>query len=245
MGAKRIHIVPERIAAGKISLTRDERHYLLDVLRLAGGDRVTIFDGSGMEHEAEVLIGGEEAALRVSEPAGRCAAPALSITMIVSLIKHKNFDLVARKSAELGAARLIPVRTKRTVKESEAGVDRWRRISAEASRQCGRADIMAVDGAVPFENAVASCARGTRLIAWEGDGGQTRSKPVKDVLSIGGGQEWAIAVGPEGGFESGEVEFAAGHGFVPVSLGGRILRTETVPLAILSIVQYLFGDIGR
>jgi 16S rRNA (uracil1498-N3)-methyltransferase len=157
-----------------------------------------------------------------------------------AIIKHRHFDLVVQKAAELGAARVVPVRTARTVKEAHAGAGRWRAIAAEASRQCGRADVMAVDEVAALDAALAGCAAATRVIAWEGDGGS----PLADALARHAGGSIALAVGPEGGFTDGELQAAVAAGFVPVTLGRRVLRAETAPLALLSVVQYVLGDLG-
>ena len=155
--------------------------------------------------------------------------------------------MVVRKCAELGAAVLVPVRTARTVKEAASGSDRWRKISVEASRQCGRADVMKVEDVGQFDAAVAGCVSSLRLIAWEGGDEGPESVPFADALDgagEGGGGSIAMAVGPEGGFIPGEIASAVASGFTPVSLGRRILRSETVPLCMLAVVQYRFGELN-
>ncbi|MBI5526391.1 MAG: 16S rRNA (uracil(1498)-N(3))-methyltransferase [Deltaproteobacteria bacterium] len=241
MSKRRIFIPEQRVKAGEVELLRPEAKHLVTVLGLRDGDRVVVFDGEGREYDATLRNTGrcKGAALRIEGPGRKAEGGALDVTLIVALIKNRNFDLVVRKAAELGAARLVPVVTERTVKEAGAGVSRWRKISAEASRQCGRADVMDVAEVTQFGSAIASCTGSLRLMAWEG-GGTT----LAESLRAWAGGSISIAVGPEGGFTHGEVAAARAAGFVPVTLGPRILRTETVPLALLAIMQYVFGDLG-
>ena len=231
---------------GTVVLAGEETHYLSGVLRLGDGDRVRIFDGEGAEFDAELNTADGEATLTILgrvTPVTGVTGP--RVTVIAAVIKNRNFDMVVRKCAELGAVSLVPVRTARTVKEAAAGSDRWRKISVEASRQCGRTDVMKVEEVGRFDAAIAGCGSSLRLIAWEGGDEGPEAVPFADALeSAGWGGSIAIAVGPEGGFVAGEVETAVAAGFTPVSLGRRILRSETVPLCMLAVVQYSFGDLN-
>lgn len=241
MSQRRIHIESHRIRAGGIPLLKAETRHLVTVLGLGDGATVIVFDGRGNEYDASLACPGRGAgASLLIEGPGRCVpAPCLEINLVVAIIRNRNFDLVVQKAAELGTARLIPAVTQRTVKEARSGVSRWKKISAEASRQCGRADLMDVTEVAPFARAIASCPGSLKLLAWEAGG-----VPLAEALRAGVERSVTIAIGPEGGFTDAEVGLARSAGFVPVCLGPRILRTETVPLALLAIMQYLFGDLG-
>lgn len=242
MSAPRIHIPAARIEHGEAALERDEQSYLVTVLRLGGGAPVVVFDGEGREYDATLSLPARKVGARLVIGAGR-PSPAPrgpAITLIQALIKNRHFDLVVRKAAELGAARVVPVRTARTVKEAHAGSGRWRAISAEASRQCGRADLMVLDDVCALDAALATSPAALKLFAWEGEGGV----PLKQALDGYHGGSIAVAVGPEGGFTDAEVAGAQAVGFTPVTLGGRILRAETAPIAVLAVIQYVLGDLG-
>jgi 16S rRNA (uracil1498-N3)-methyltransferase len=241
MSSRRIHIEHHRIRPGGVPLLRSEVRHLVTVLGLHDGDAVTVFDGEGREYDAMLCHAGrgEAAALSILGPGRSVPAPGLDITLIVAIIKNKNFDLVVQKAVELGTTRLMPVVTARTVKQARSGVSRWQKISVEASRQCGRGDVMDVADVTRFDKAVAECGAGLKLLAWE-RGGMALAEAVRTTE----GKTIAIAAGPEGGFSDPEVGLAESAGFVPVTLGPRILRTETVPLALLAIMQYLFGDLS-
>ena len=241
MSVPRIHIPAARIANGEAALERDETHYLVNVLRLGGGAAVVVFDGAGHEHDATLALPASRGAAKLFVGAARPveAPPGPPITLIQALIKNRHFDLVVQKAAELGAARLVPVRTARTVKEAHAGSGRWRAIAADACRQCRRADLMAVEDVAGLKEALAGCAATLRLIAWEGHDGV----PLGRALEGFAGGSIAVAVGPEGGFTDGELALAMDAGFTPVTLGKRILRAETAPLVLLAVIQHVLGDL--
>jgi 16S rRNA (uracil1498-N3)-methyltransferase len=245
----RIHIPAERIDGLTARLARNEAHYLRDVLRLSDGAVVSVFDGKGNEAQAILSsAAGRESALELSESlhTSPTSGGALDVTVIAALIKHKNFDFMVRKAAELGASRIIPVRTERTVKEGGSGADRWRKIAVEASRQSRRADVMQVEETIHLEKALSSALQDLKLIAWEGGTGTGApcSIPLADALPASRPKNAVVAVGPEGGFTDDETGFALKCGFVAVGLGPRILRSETAPLAVLAVLQYIFGDLG-
>ena len=118
---------------------------------------------------------------------------------------------------------------------------RWQKISREASRQCGRSDVPAIEVVTPLPTALHAVSKDAfRVILWEG----ARGTSLTDVLPDTRPPEMAVAVGPEGGFSPTEVEVARAAGFIPAGIGPRILRTETAALAILAILQFRLGDLG-
>ncbi|TFG37609.1 MAG: 16S rRNA (uracil(1498)-N(3))-methyltransferase, partial [Syntrophobacterales bacterium] len=152
-------------------------------------------------------------------------------------------------STELGADRIIPFISSRSIprlSESKATArrERWQRIAVEASRQCGRASIPEVTGIVAFEEMLGLKKRGELgIVLWEDES----ERGIKAILSderYRDSDNFFVIVGPEGGFLKEEVEKAIAHDFISASLGTLILRTETAPLAILSILQYEKGTFG-
>ncbi len=226
----------------------DGFHYLARVLRLRSGDRLVVFDGAGHEADAEVMVIGDSSldlrcgALRLA-PAARTR-----VTLLVAILKGDKTDLVVQKATEIGAARIVPLQTARTVVKlhgdrANARATRWQTIAEEAARQCGRSDVPVVRPlqtlAEALRDAVQETTETLRLVLYEGESerklGAAIPRPATDV---------ALLVGPEGGFESNEIEMARAAGFVPVSLGIRLLRAETAAIAGLAVVQHCLGELG-
>ena len=147
MTRRRVHLPPERIGPARAELTEEARHYLRDVLRLAPGAPVELFDGRGGAWEATIEPGFAALALGARREA-LAAGPA--ITLLFALAKGEKNDLVVQKATELGVARLCPWSAERSVVKLDAAkgrerAERWRRIAEEAARQCGRADVPEVE----------------------------------------------------------------------------------------------------
>ena len=158
-------------------------------------------------------------------------------------------DLIVQKTTELGVARIVPVVTERSVARPEpARRARWEKIARQAARQCGRADVPRVDEPLALAAAVtASDLPATRFALWEAERGQSlRARLATHMAEPPGGPNPATAllVGPEGGFPRSEIALAAAAGFVPVSLGPRILRrVETAAIVAVALVQALAGGL--
>ncbi|WP_373046423.1 16S rRNA (uracil(1498)-N(3))-methyltransferase [Vulgatibacter sp.] len=243
---RRLLVPPEQIAAGSAVVQGDALHYLLRVLRLGVGDELEVFDGSGKVYPARIVqVGDDAATLSLGEGHERARAP--RITLAQGLAKGDKLDLVVQKATELGAARIAPLQLERCVVRLDAvkGADRakrWRRIAEEAARQCGRADVPAVDEPSGLQAFLAAAAsRGEKVaVLWEEEG----------IVRLGAwsaahlGEPLALVIGPEGGLTAAEVETVRAAGGAVVGLGPRILRTETAGLAALAVVLHLAGELG-
>ena len=240
----RLPIAPERIA-DTLSLTSDERHYLVDVLRLCDGDAIEVFDGLGGRYLARLsLLNGEGALLlgerqaEVEETSGVSLAPAL--------IKNDRLDWVVEKATELGAMRVLPLQCDNCVVRLD-GIKggqrqaRWQKIAQAASRQCGRAFIPEVTAPARLEEVLgrARDAGEVAIILFEREVERSFSEVVR---SMDPKQPILIVSGPEGGFREEEIARARALGARTVSLGKRILRAETAPIAALAIAQALRGE---
>jgi 16S rRNA (uracil1498-N3)-methyltransferase len=239
--ARRLHLPPERIGPGRAALTEPARHYLRDVLRLAPGDEVELFDGRGGVWAGHLEPGFEGLALgprRQASPGG----PA--IHLLFALAKGEKCELVIQKATELGVARLVPFAAERSVVRLDAvkGAERavrWRRIAEEAARQCGRADVPEVAVPGPLAAALAAVPPGFRLLVLHGPGGAPLG-----ALGLEGAPGLAALVGPEGGLGEGELAACRAAGALTASLGPRTLRAETAAIAVVALLQALVGD-GR
>ena len=218
------------------------------VLRLTPGDPLTLVDEQGGEHEGVIdQVAKERVTIRIScsNQAPPQGYDGLKITVCQALPKGEKIDLILQKGTELGVHDFWLFGGSRSVarvREDQlpGKLLRWERIVAEAARQCGRRTIPAVRWYPSAAEAAAAADQELRLILWEDE----RTHHLKE--SIAGDHlpgSAIVSIGPEGGFDARETELFVGNGFQSVSLGSRILRTETAAIAIVAILQYRYGDI--
>jgi 16S rRNA (uracil1498-N3)-methyltransferase len=241
-------LAPEADLSGETLAIGGELYgHLVRVLRIAGGERFILADGRGNEVEAEMETVGKGSAtariVRRLPAAGPAAGPA--ITIFHALPKGDKLDLIIEKGTELGAAGFMVFIGERSVarpdrQRLEGRLERWRRIAREAARQCGRHDLPAVALADSLESALESSSQEVRLLLWE----EERSTTLGPLLRQPSPASVGIVIGPEGGITPKEATTAQGAGCLSVSLGPRILRTETAGLAVLAILQAAWGDMG-
>lgn len=199
-------------------------------LRLRPGDAFIAFDGRGQEWEAEIVRTAPAVVARVLRPRPGIVPP-YRLTLYQGMPKSDKMDTIVRMGTELGIRRFVPVLMERSVKTG-GRVERWRRITQEAAKQCRRADVPEVWDPLPFAGAVERfSAHGVRLFLWEGGGRPLLAAlgaPVEDP-DIG------VFVGPEGGFAPEEVD-ALTPCAEPVTLGPLVLRTETAGVAAAAVL---------
>lgn len=226
-----------------MTLDASQARYLMRALRLRAGNTITLFDGSGGEYVAEI-VSADKGSVEVQTGAfsDRSAESTLQIRLVQGISKGDRMDTVVQKATELGATRISPVLSQYSVvrlddKKATKRRDHWQKIAQSTCEQCCR-------NIVPCIGEVKS------LDAWHcEDNGGTEIKLIlipdaKKTLSSIRRPESGVSllVGPEGGFSGLELERAMERGFTPVSLGPRILRTETAAAAAISVVQTLWGD---
>ena len=230
-------------------LTGKEAHHLARVLRLRPGAKVLLFDGRGGQWEGEVKsIGKGKVHVAVTGQRDYVPVP-VTVNLLQGLPKGPKLDLIIQKAAELGAAQVIVVACERSVvhldgEKANKRLVRWERIAQEASKQCGRPVPLAIKGVCSLTQALTMAgSAGLNLVPWEEEG--VRGLHEALVLHGASPQVVNIFIGPEGGLTLGEIAQVREAGFVPVSLGPRILRTETAGMAAISMVLYQWGDLGR
>jgi len=246
---RRFFVPPGSLPAGgqgrEVSLGGELAHRLARVLRLAPGDRVVLADGSGREFEVELTAVSQRSvsAVVVAEAVAP-PEPALELVLYQSLIRGQRFELVLEKGTELGVSRFVPLVSERSQvrPERESGrAERWRRIVLEAAEQCGRGRPPTVEPPSSLSEALAA-APGLRLLPWEGE----RAQGLRSLLRGPGERPAAVSlfIGPEGGFSQEEVEVARKHGAAVVTLGRRILRSETAGIVAAALVMHELGELG-
>ena len=223
------------------ALTGNEARHLSQVLRARRGETITVFDGCGRRATAEVLdVARERVALKLGA-AQVAPAPRPAITLVQAIPKGKTMDLIVQKAVELGVVAMQPLVTRHTVVQPGDGKsDKWRRTALEACKQCGQDTLPHIAEPLTFERWLGSqaAAPGLRLIASLAPG----ARPLREVLLGFPGTTAAILlIGPEGDFSAAETAAALAAGFLPVSLGGIVLRVETAALCCLSALRYQFS----
>jgi 16S rRNA (uracil1498-N3)-methyltransferase len=222
--------------------------HMTRVLRLKIGTRVLLSDGIGRRHVGAIeSIGKENLVIRLEESSLEPERPhGPVITLYQGLPKGSKMEFILQKCTELGIDTLAPFIAGRSIaqvpqdRETER-LSRWRRIVAEAARQSNRTSIPEIWPVMDFSELLASADQTVKLLLWE----EEKSNRLKSVLgSLPLPDTVAIMVGPEGGLSKDEVSAATQAGFIPVTLGSRILRTETAGIALLAVLQFFWGDMG-
>lgn len=255
----RLFLPPEKLKSEEISITGEQARYLSLVMRAKPGDALVLFDGLGFKYECTIIsVHKKEVTARLVKKSPYSVESPLSITLGQGLPKADKMDLIVQKATELGVGKIIPIIAERSQVRHTHKTGRWKKIAQSASQQSGRDKIPVISEAVSLddflEQHITPLARrciedikGVKLCShiYIIFSENYNSSNLKQILgSLKGIMDITILVGPEGGFTKQEVDLASERGFVPISLGPRILRTETAPIAALSIIQYELGDIG-
>jgi 16S rRNA (uracil1498-N3)-methyltransferase len=241
---RRFFVPPASLTALRIPLEGDTLHHLSTVLRLPPGAEVLLLDGAGtLCHCRLEQLGrkrGEALVLRRWQE----SETVLPIQLLQSLPKGDKMELILQKGTELGVTEFVPVLAARSTPRlladrEEARQLRWERIIQEAARQSQRPILPRLASATPLAEALERCTAELRLLPWEEE-----SRPLAAVLPARPPASAAVLIGPEGGFSAAEAQQAAAAGFLAVSLGRRILRSETAGFAVATILQHRYGDLG-
>lgn len=229
-------------------ITGPDARHLTRVLRLGPGAEVVLLDGRGRMFLAEVRETGREGVRAVVT--GETEAPAepgVRVTLVQALAKGDRMDTVVQKATELGVARIVPVHSERVVvnlepRKADRRRERWQRIATEAAEQCWRPRVPQVAAVTSFEAALEAVPEDALLLFfWE----EERRVALKEVLrSRPPVPEVFAFIGPEGGFSEREAAAAAARGAVSVSMGPRLLRTDTAGPIAVALVMYEWGDLG-
>lgn len=235
----------ESIEGDLLTVTGDDARHIGRSLRMRPGEELTLCDTCGTDCRCVVEEINDSAVLvRVVERRPSDTEPTVSVTLYQGYPKGDKLDTVIEKAVELGVSRIVPVLTERSVarpddKSAARKLERWQRRALEAAKQCGRGRIPQVEPMIAFSALPDRIkAHGTALFCYE-LGGQPMSGLVGGDTS-----DVAIFIGPEGGISSAEAQALLDAGAVPATLGKRILRTETAPLAAITAVMLLTGNMN-
>lgn len=242
---RRFFVPKGLLRARNVTLGPELAHRLGRVLRLRRGDHVILSEGGLREYEVQLTAISPHAAtgVVVREQAAP-PEPQVALTLYQSLIRANRLDLVLEKGTEIGVARFVPVVAARSLVQgngepSGARGERWERIVVEAAEQCGRGRVPQVDQPMPFEDAVRG-APGTRIMPYEADRTQALGRYLRGLSRRP--EAVSLFIGPEGGFADEEVALARAAGAIIVSLGPRIMRSETAGIVACALTLDALGE---
>jgi len=233
------YVRPDEVEETRFYLSGDEFHHAVKTLRLKEGDTIHAVDGLGNEFlgELEKIAGGARYRCRILRTKWKPREPEADVTLLQAVVKGSRFDYLVEKSVEIGVNRIVPVEASRCVARAGAPkIERWRRIARAAMKQSCRSFLPVVTGAMTWEAAFESLPDSAIRILLHSGSAVTLENILIQNSQEDSPVQFAVAVGPEGDFTSGEIESAAGCGFTPVTLGPRRLRSETAGIAALSVL---------
>ena len=236
-------VTPEQVNEKEIHIVGQDVNHIRNVLRMKVGEQMEISDGNNRRYLCQIEeLSSESVRLQIVEEVENDTELPSKIYLFQGLPKSDKMELIIQKAVELGAYEVIPVSTKRAVvklddKKAGKKVERWNSIAESAAKQSGRSRIPEVHSVMSYKEALAYAAKlDVVLIPYELAEGMEQTRNI--ISGILPGQSVGVFIGPEGGFEQAEVELAIAGGAHVVTLGKRILRTETAGLTTLSILMY-------
>jgi 16S rRNA (uracil1498-N3)-methyltransferase len=251
MTRRRFYAPPDELRDSIIALSGEETHHLTHVLRMAPGDSAFVFDGCGREYRCNFRgVKDNRAQLEVGEMLPDVVESPVEITLAQALAKGEKFDLIVQKATELGVSRIVPLLTRYAEarlddQQAARRIERWRRISLEAVKQCGRRKLVEITAPRTLREflgagGLASAAHQTLLLFSEQGG-----VAIIDALAERSNSQPVVAmVGPEGGWSDDDLAMLNEAGSKAVTLGPRVLRTETAAIVALALIQHAIGDLS-
>ncbi len=248
MTLHRFFIPTQYIAEGIITLPIELKKQLTKVLRLKTGDKIILLDGTGFEYLVELNHQDENIQGKIISKKDNNSEPKVKITLYQSLTTKDKFETVLQKGTEVGVTKFIPIQTDRSLLKiidiKPDRMERFKKVIQEAAEQSERGIVPELGAVLNFEQAIENASiSGSILIAWEKEDQVVLSDVLSEFLSktanIG------IFIGPEGGFDQQEIEFAVSKGAQLVSLGPRVLRTETAGLVFASLILFAGKELDK
>lgn len=242
----RFFIDPDKIADGAVYLEKEDAHHARDVLRVKPGEQMTVADFFNKEYLCTVVrADGDGVLLSIREVREGASEPPFPVTLLMGLPKGDKPELIVEKAVELGAGEIVFFTSRYTVvrcdeKTAAKKGERYQKIAKSAAQQCGRSMIPRADAPVTFREALDRYKdrSALKLICYEKEEQTTLRQALERAPAPDG---IVFMVGAEGGFSPEEAAAAKDAGFLPVTLGRRILRCETAPLCVLSQIAYHYG----
>ncbi len=258
----RFFVQPDQIDGESVTLTGDAARQIFRVLRLRPGDRIVVLDDSGWEYFVDLSsVSAKEVTGRIVEKALNETEPSIAVTLYQAMIRPEKFEFVLQKATELGVSQIVPVICERSQRNSDGNrlsptrKQRWDKIITEAAEQCGRGRRPTLSDPLEFADACAKSAQ-PAVIPWEAEDSLSIKAALQSLRPVRTDvnahtrtstdiRQISIFIGPEGGFTQGEIQVAHEAGVRSVTLGKRILRSETASIAAVTMVMYELGELER
>ncbi len=229
------------IQDGFITITGEDAFHISRVLRIRVGEHLFVCDQKGTDYECVVEKTDKDVLLKILSSFPTASEPKLKITLYQGVPKSGKMDLIVQKATEVGVCEIIPVSMKNCVGEINKSnkIDRLNKISKEAAIQSGRGICPVVRECMDFKSAINDAKNKDKAVILYEDESHTAISDIKNIKDI---KSLAIFIGPEGGLTKEETEYAKSEGIISVTLGKRILRTETAGIVASAVFLYESGD---
>lgn len=244
----RFFVPTENISDDELFITSEDVSHISRVLRLKTGDMILVCDGKGFEYNCEIEnTEKKKIVCRIIEKCESRNEPGIEVTVYQGIPKGSKMDYIIQKTTELGVCRIVPVLMERCVSKIKDGetnkIERWNKIAAEAAKQSQRGIVPVVEAPVTFREAVKRLKNDDLCFApYECE----EQKSLKAILTSKESPKTVpFIIGPEGGFDLSEIQLLKDEEVPTVTLGRRILRTETAGEAVLAMVMYEIGDVNK
>tara|TARA_B100000795_G_scaffold237399_1_gene197978 strand:- start:844 stop:1581 length:738 start_codon:yes stop_codon:yes gene_type:complete len=221
-------------------------HHALKVMRLKNNDQLILFNGDGFDYTGQVTnISKRQVEVSIKSKKNIDSESNLRVILLQALTSSEKMDLIIQKTTELGISEVQPIICERSIvkikkEKIEKKLTHWRQISIAACEQCGRAKIPKIhepENIIKYLEKIMESDKDTKIIL------SPEATKSLDNITSNTMKDIKVLIGPEGDFTKQELGLSIEKGFVPIKIGPRILRTETAPISILSILQYKYGDI--
>lgn len=237
------YVNPKDIKDKSFTIENEQFHYLATVRRFSAGDEINIFDGLGNSYKARIDNINRNSMSGTILSSKTLVLPTRKISLYTAIPKGERFDWLIEKASEIGVSKIVPVIYMRSVvKElSENKIERYKKISISASSQSWRADIMPIEQPISFNETVEKVSGNENtlnVLPWESEQEKNILDLVKENKEI---KNINIFIGPEGGFDKNEIDFALKNDFKTVTLGKNILRIETAAIVAASIITTMYN----
>ncbi len=245
----RFFVAPENVYNNDISIyNKEDVTHITKVLRLSVNDIITICDGLGKDYKVRIDdINKDEVKTSILESYDCLGEPPIHVTLFQGIPKAAKMEYIIQKTTELGIGKIVPVFTHRTIvkfdkpKAQQKKIERWQRIAYEAAKQCNRGKIPTVTEPITYKEALKQMSEiDLKMMPYEREPSNKLKNILRSNINV---KNVGIFIGPEGGFEEKEVDQASKSGVNLVTLGPRILRTETAGMTTLAILMSEIGDI--